>query len=181
MRRHGIQVEVTDHKFFMEKALEEAEKALAQGEFPVGCVMACKNKLLVTSSRTGSTGQRPNELDHAEIAALRNLAKFEEELGKKINRKKIKLFCTLEPCLMCLGAVLLSGVGEIVYAYEDVMGGAALSDLTLFTPLYRNREISIVSNIMRKESLELFRAFFSNPENNYLKGSLLARYTLSQS
>ena len=180
MRRNRMQVGITDHKFFMEKALDEARKALVAGEFPVGCVIVYKNNVLVTGSRAGSAGEHPNELDHAEIVALRNLAAMEEERNRKINRSRIKLFCTLEPCLMCLGAILLSGIGEIVYAYEDVMGGAALCDLTLFTPLYRNCEISIVSNILRTESLELFKSFFSDPENAYLKDSLLARYTLGQ-
>ncbi|OQX05101.1 MAG: tRNA-specific adenosine deaminase [Desulfobacteraceae bacterium IS3] len=165
-----------DHKYFMQKALEQARIALRKGEFPVGCVLVYKNRIIAASSRANSTGAAVNEIDHAEILALRQLGNLE----RKIDRGKITLFSTLEPCLMCFGAIMLSGIGEIVYAYEDVMGGGTLCDLSVFTPLYRNHQIPIISNILRKESLELFKIFFSNPENTYWKDSLLAKYSLSQ-
>jgi tRNA(adenine34) deaminase len=81
---------------------------------------------------------------------------------------------------MCLGALILSGIGQVVYAYEDVMGGGTKCDLSKLTPLYRDHKISIVPNILRRQSLELFKAFFRNPENRYWQGSLLAQYTLNQ-
>jgi tRNA(adenine34) deaminase len=82
---------------------------------------------------------------------------------------------------MCLGALILGGISEVVYAYEDVMGGGTDCNLTGLRPLYRNQKISIVPHILRQQSLELFKAFFRNPENSYWKGSLLAEYTLRQS
>jgi tRNA(adenine34) deaminase len=82
--------------------------------------------------------------------------------------------------MMCLGAMILSGISEIVYAYEDIMGGGTNCDLTKLTPLYKDCRISIVPNVLRQESLELFKAFFKNPKNSYWRGSLLAGYTLSQ-
>jgi tRNA(adenine34) deaminase len=96
------------------------------------------------------------------------------------DKKKIVLFTTMEPCLMCLGALILSGISEIVYAYEDVMGGGIHCDLTKLPPLYTNNSISIVPHILRQQSLELFKAFFQNPKNSYWQGSLLAEYTLGQ-
>jgi len=166
-----------DYPFFMERALEQAEKALARGDFPVGCVMIYRDTVILSSSRKNSLGGTVNEIDHAEIIALRKLAAFRG----KIDRNEITLFTTLEPCLMCFGAILLSGIGRLVYAYEDVMGGAAMCDLSVMNPLYKDHDIAIVSNILRKESLKLFKAFFSTPDDNdYWKGSLLARYTLAQ-
>lgn len=82
--------------------------------------------------------------------------------------------------MICLGAMILSGISEIVYAYEDIMGGGTNCDLTKLTPLYKDCRISIVPGILRKESLKLFKAFFKNPKNSYLRGSLLAGYTLTQ-
>lgn len=160
----------------MQRALDQARIALRNGEFPAGCVLVYKNRIVAAASRANSSGAAVNEIDHAEIIALRQLSNLE----RKIDSGKITLFSTLEPCLMCFGAILLSGIGEIVYAYEDVMGGGTLCDLSVFTPLYRNRQIPIVSNILRKESLELFKIFFSDPENCYWKDSLLAKYTLNQ-
>ncbi|MGD2150526.1 MAG: deaminase, partial [Desulfobacterales bacterium] len=123
-----------------------------------------------------TSGDFPNEIDHAEIIALKQLI----NLKVNIDKNRVVLFTTLEPCIMCLGAMILSGISEIVYAYEDIMGGGTNCDLTKLTPLYKDCRISIVPNVLRQESLELFKAFFKNPKNSYWRGSLLAGYTLSQ-
>jgi tRNA(adenine34) deaminase len=165
-----------NYEHFMKKALDKANEALSEGEFPVGCVIVYQDRILVSGSRTGTAGDPANEIDHAEMVALRRLV----ELDETADKTKITLFTTMEPCLMCLGALVLSGIGEIVYAYEDVMGGGTRCDLTKLTPLYKNFKLSIVQNVLRDESLKLFKAFFQNPENAYWRGSLLASYTLSQ-
>jgi tRNA(adenine34) deaminase len=167
---------IMDYEHFMKKALEQAEKALDAGEFPVGCVLVHQNRILATGARKGTIGNLPNEIDHAEMIALKRLA------GMDINtsKKKIVLFTTMEPCLMCLGAIILGSISEVVYAYEDVMGGGTNCDLTKLPSLYTNNPISIVPHILRQQSLELFKTFFQNPVNSYWQGSLLAEYTLGQ-
>ena len=163
-----------DH--FMKKALEQAEEALSKGEFPVGCVMVHQSEILVTGARTGTTGDGKNELDHAEMVALRRLI----DLDEPINHGDVTVFCTMEPCLMCYAALMLAGIGKIVYAYEDVMGGGVLCERSRLKPLYKNSPIAVVADVLRIESLKLFQAYFSNPVNNYWKNSLLAEYTLAQ-
>jgi tRNA(adenine34) deaminase len=165
-----------NYQFFMGKALDEARQALVEGEFPIGCVIVYKNKIVVSGTRRGTKGENINEVDHAEMVALRRLAR----VNKDIDYKKLTLFCTLEPCLMCYGAILLSRIGELVYAYEDAMGGATRSDMTQLPPFYESAGISIVRSIMRNESLALLKSFFSDPANTYWKGSVLAKYTLDQ-
>ncbi len=167
---------IMDYEKFMEEALGRAKKALYAGEFPVGCVIVYQDRILATGSRTGTAENSINEIDHAEMVALRRLA----GLNENIDNSKITLFCTLEPCLMCYSAIFLSGIRKIVYAYEDVMGGCTRCDLTKLAPLYKNDLISIVPNILRKKSLELFKTYFENPKNTYWKGSSLAEYTLDQ-
>ena len=166
-----------DYEYFMKKALDQARTAFDAGEFPVGCVLVHQNRILATGARKGSMGNFPNEIDHAEMIALKCLA----EMDINTDKKEIVLFTTMEPCLMCLGALILNGISEVVYAYEDVMGGGTGCSLTGLTPLYRNHKISIVPHILRQQSLELFKAFFRNPKNPYWKGSHLAEYTLRQS
>ena len=163
-------------KFFMKKALQLAEEALEHGEFPVGAVMVYENEIIATGSRKGSSGETPDETDHAEMICLKNCV----NPGRSIDRLKTTLFCTLEPCLMCFGAIIISGTGRIVYAYEDVMGGGTGCDLEKLAPLYKESSISILPGILREESLKLFKAFFLNPKNNYWKKSLLSAYTLQQ-
>ena len=165
-----------DHEQFMAKALQQAEAALDAGEFPVGCVMVHQNRIIATGSRVGSSGDCPNEVDHAEMVALRRLI----DLKSNINFREVTLYSTLEPCLMCFGALIISDIGQIVFAYEDAMGGGTRCDFTRLPPLYKEKQISIVPNILRQQSLQLLKAFFSNPENTYLKGTLLAEYTLHQ-
>ena len=106
--------------------------------------------------------------------------KLDQELDQKIDRSKLTLFCTLEPCLMCFAAIMLSGISRIVYGYEDVMGGGTGCNPDQLTPLYQSHPMTILPHVLREECLALFHAFFSNPLNGYLKGSLLARHTLMQ-
>lgn len=167
------------YEFFMKTALEEALAALERNEFPVGCVIVHDNRIIATGSRTGTTMGMTSETDHAEMNALRNLALIEAD-GAKIEKSEITIYATMEPCLMCLGAIILSGIKKIVYAYEDVMGGGTGCDMGSLTPLYKESGIRIVPGVMRDQSLVLFKRFFSNSENVYWKDSLLARYTLEQ-
>jgi tRNA(adenine34) deaminase len=165
-----------DYEHFMKKALQEAQTALKAGEFPVGCVMVHDNKTLVSGARTGTIGDFPNEIDHAEMIALRRLFR----LDSKINPREVIVFSTLEPCLMCFGALMISGIGKLVFAYEDAMGGGTHCDTANMKPLYQSNQMTIIPGILRNESLKLLKAFFSEPENTYLKDSLLATYTLGQ-
>jgi tRNA(adenine34) deaminase len=165
-----------DYEYFMRKALEQAQRALAAGEFPVGCVLVYQNEILVTGTRQGTLKNQRNELDHAEMVALRRLIALDDP----VDHGHITIFCTMEPCLMCFSALILAGIGKIVYAYEDAMGGGSECDLTRLKPLYKNSSIEVIRSILRNESLQLFKAYFSDPANHYWKGSLLAQYTLSQ-
>ncbi len=65
-----------DNHYFMEKALEQAKKALSAGEFPVGCVIAHQDRILVNGARNGTTGDSVNETDHAEMVALRRILRI---------------------------------------------------------------------------------------------------------
>jgi tRNA(adenine34) deaminase len=167
---------MADNEYFMKKALVQAQRALGEGEFPVGCVMAYQNEILVTGTRKGTVGENKNEIDHAEMVALRRLVAIDDP----IDHSKIDVFCTMEPCLMCYSALILAGIGKIVFAYEDVMGGGTGCDLTQLNPLYNMSSIEVVRDVLRNESLLLFKAYFSDPANLYWKDSLLAQYTLNQ-
>jgi tRNA(adenine34) deaminase len=167
---------VTDDRDFMQKALEEARAALADGEFPVGCVLVGGHRILASGRRRGTTRATPNEIDHAEMVALRQLAALKADL----ERSHLTAYCTMEPCLMCYAALLLNGVRRIVYAYEDAMGGVTGCDFGALPALYRQNAVKVVPGVLRQESLELFKAFFAAPANHYWRNSLLAEYTLNQ-
>ena len=165
-----------DYEYFMKIALNLARQALKSGEFPVACVLVHRNRVLVTGVRKGTAGGNRNEIDHAEIVALRRLAEIKEQ----VEHSQITAFSTMEPCLMCYGALILAGIGSIVYAYEDVMGGGTGCDRSQLNPLYKNSPVEIVPNILRQKSLFMFKEYFADPANAYLKKSLLAEHTLGQ-
>ena len=167
---------MTDHENFMQQALEEAGEALAAGEFPVGCVMVLDGEIINRGRRINSKSPDENELDHAEIVALRELFAHHPE----IDRSQIVVYSTMEPCLMCYVTLLLNGIRKIVYGYEDVMGGGTNLDLQTLNPLYKEMSVEIIPHVLRRESLELFKTFFAAPDNTYWQDSPLARYTLAQ-
>ncbi|SDP19048.1 tRNA(adenine34) deaminase [Desulforhopalus singaporensis] len=159
----------------MQQALDQARETLEQGEFPVGCVMEYQGRVVATGKRRNSSG-RPNELDHAEMIALRQLLDTDET----VDMGRVTVYCTLEPCLMCFSTLLVNGIRNIVYSYEDAMGGGTALDLARLTPLYQEMDVVVTGGVMRSQSLELFRIFFATPGNDYLRGTLLAEYTLDQ-
>lgn len=171
-------IKTSSDAYYMELALASAQRAFDQGEFPVGAVIVSDGRVVAQGHRVGTgplTG-RPSEIDHAEMRALKEL----EKLPPGFDPAGAVIFSTMEPCLMCFSAIILSGIKKIVYAYEDPMGGGACCDLERLPPLYKASGIKVSSGVLRKKSLDLFVKFFQKENNLYWKDSLLERYTLSQ-
>lgn len=162
----------------MALALAQAQSAYDDGQFPVGCVIVQDDAVIASGARSGTAGEISffSEIDHAEIRALKALEGF----GEGFRPKDAVLYCTMEPCLMCFSAILLSGIKTVVFAYEDVMGGGTGVDLNTAGPLYRNTGVRIIPHVLRQKSLDLFYKFFNKEHNLYWKDSLLSAYTLEQ-
>ncbi len=174
-----------DHKKWMKLALAQAQDALLAGEFPVGCVLVASGKVVGQGRRLYSS-TLSNELDHAEILAIRDW------ISQGRQGEDIWAYVTLEPCLMCFGALIINGIHRICFAYEDVMGGATglsfnrsnskgpPTELMMgnIRDLYSSASIELVPWVMRQESLALFKKFFSDSKAEYLADTFLARYTL---
>jgi tRNA(adenine34) deaminase len=115
-------------------AIEEARKSLVNREFPVGSVIFDGDEII---SRAYSSGESTLEfLQHAEMAALLKADKMHFLPSK---RKGMQLFTTLEPCMMCLGAAMSFYIGEIYYALESPLDGAA----NFATQFWRNNQKEI--------------------------------------
>ena len=155
-------------------ALSEARLALAAGEFPVGCVLVLADQVIGRGRRRNSEGAGSNEIDHAEMVTLRALLAEQPA----VDCRRITVYSTMEPCLMCYTTLLLSGVRRFVWAYEDVMGGGTSLPLQQLAPLYRDMEVELLPDVLRRESLSLFAHFFTN--YSYWQGSMIAEYTLAQ-
>ncbi len=163
------------HEKFMRVALQHARDALAVGDFPVGCVIEYGGEIVASGRRSNSFG-RVNEMDHAEITALRELLAADT----RVIIDKVTVYSTMEPCLMCFSTLLVNGVKRFIYSYEDAMGGGTNLPLPMLSNLYRDLQPTIIGSVLREESLALFKTFFSSPKCQYLKGTMLATYTLQQ-
>lgn len=165
---------MSEHEQFMRAALDEARQALAAGEFPVGCVLTVERQIVARGRRQNSRAESCNEIDHAEILTLRHLITEQP----KLDLGTVTVYSTLEPCLMCYTTMLLSGIRNFVWAYEDVMGGGANLPLYMLNTLYAQMKVHLLDRVLRQESVQLFQEFFRT--GSYWQDSLLARYTLAQ-
>ena len=140
--------------YFMQLAIREAEKAFYKDEVPIGCVIVHQGKVLAKAHNLVEKSQ--NATKHAEVVCI-------EKATKKLKNFRLSdcvLYTTLEPCLMCCGAILLSRVKKIVYAAKDIRHGALVSVFQVFenkhpihTPIYEQGPLE-------KESSDLLKAFF---------------------
>jgi tRNA(adenine34) deaminase len=145
---------VTEQEF-MREALREAERAAAAGEVPVGAIIACDGRIIARAHNEIET--RNDATAHAEILAIQNASR---ELGNW-RLSSCALFVTLEPCPMCIGAMILSRVKSLYFAASDPRLGAVGSrfDLTLLPDL--PHRVEVYPDLLRGESEQLLRRFFS--------------------
>ncbi len=139
---------------FMEMALELALEAAEANEVPVGAVIV-KNGEVVSSARN-RRNELPDASAHAEILAIREACK---RLGRW-NLSDCELYVTLEPCVMCAGAIVYSRISRVYYGAKDVRFGCCGSVLNLAAEPKLNHRAEIVGGIMEEECLKPIREFF---------------------
>ena len=137
-----------DHSYFMKKAFEEAKYAFFKNEVPVGCVIVNNNDVI---SRSSNMVELLNDSTaHAELIAITSA---QNSLNSK-NLDNCILYTTLEPCLMCYGAIYWSKINTVVYGASDRKRGFSRHSIDL------DRKINIINGFMEKESKELLDRFF---------------------
>ena len=139
---------------FMRRALEEAEKAYARGEVPVGAVVVRGGEILAAAHNERETVQDPTA--HAELLALRRAA----ARAGSWRLTGCTLYTTLEPCPMCAGALQAARVSRLVYAAPDPKAGAAGTLYDLPADLRLNHTYPYTSRILQNEAAVLLQAFF---------------------
>ena len=135
--------------FFMKQALAEAQKAYDEGEIPVGAVVVCDNRVI---ARAHNQTERLNDVTaHAEIVALTAAADY---LGSKY-LDECTLYVTLEPCVMCAGALAWAQLGRLVYAASDDKRGFMRFGKELLHP-----KTKLELGIMQDDCGDLIKRFF---------------------
>ncbi len=146
-------------KEFMVMALEEAGKAGSAGEVPVGAVVVLEGEVIGRGHNRSVSDHDPTA--HAEMNALRDAAM---RLGN-YRLQGADLYVTLEPCIMCAGALLHARIARLVYAAPDPRYGAAGSALNLLDSPFANHRTRIVSGVLRREAAALLDEFFAERRN----------------
>lgn len=149
-----------DDHYWMSRALELAKRAEEQGEVPVGAVIVRDDELLGEGWNQPILKNDPTA--HAEIQALR--ASCEKEDNYRL--PNATLYVTLEPCVMCAGALIHARINRIVYATAEPKTGAAGSCFDIFNTPQLNHHIACEHGILAEESSHLLRTFFRNRRNN---------------
>ncbi len=140
--------ELFSHEYFMKQALTEAQKAFDAGEVPVGAVIVANNKII---GKGHNHTERLNDVTaHAEMQAITAAANY---IGAKY-LIDCTLYVTLEPCVMCGGALFWSQIGKVVYGAADEKRGYKKAGNTL------HPKTEIVSGILADECSELVKTFF---------------------
>lgn len=146
--------------FFMNEALKEANKAYKKEEVPVGCVIVYNNEIIARAHNTRHKNK--SALDHAEILAIK-------KANKKLNAWMLDdatLYVTLEPCVMCAGAIFQSRIKRVVYAASEPKFGSFGSIIDLSNPDYKfNHKVIVTKGIKEIESSTLLKKFFKEIRN----------------
>lgn len=142
------------HEVFMRKALDEARLAREEGEIPVGAIVVCGDKVI---ARAHNQTQRLNDVTaHAEMLAITSASSLLG--GKYLN--DCTLYVTMEPCVMCGGALAWAQLGELVYGAADPHRGYARLE-----PSVLHSRTNVIAGVLEEECGELVKNFFTQKRN----------------
>ena len=139
--------------FGMEQALKQAHKAYAKNEVPIGAVILNKDGKIIARAYN-QVEKKETQLAHAELQVL-------DKTTKKMKRWRLSdctLYVTLQPCMMCMGAIILSRVSRIVYAAQSPLFGCDL-DKQAWCGIYKD-SLPIIEFQERQEAIKLLKKFF---------------------
>ncbi|MEO5954100.1 MAG: tRNA adenosine(34) deaminase TadA [Nitrospiraceae bacterium] len=139
---------------FMRVALEEAARASAIGEVPIAAVVVREGKILAQAHNYRELWQDPTA--HAEIIAIRAAA----TALSTWRLTETTLYVTVEPCTMCLGAIILARIPRVVFGAKDPKAGACGSVFDFTSEPKLNHRVEVLSGVLEQESQSLIRTFF---------------------
>ena len=143
-----------DHEVFMRLAQTEARRAFDSDEVPVGAVVVCEGQVVGTGFNQPVSADDPTA--HAEIVALRDAARA---VGN-YRLTAATLYVTVEPCLMCAGALVHARIATLVYGAPEPRTGVVRSRMQALDHPSLNHRVEVVADVLADESRELMQRFF---------------------
>ena len=141
---------------FMKEALKEAELAALEDEVPIGCVVVKDNKIVCRAHNMRDKYNNP--IGHAEILAIKKAS----ELLNDWQLVDCTLYVTIEPCIMCAGAIIQSRIPRVVYGAPDFRGGAFGSSIDVMTAKDINHHPEIVKGVLEDECSAIIKNYFKS-------------------
>lgn len=145
--------------YYMSLAIKEAKKAIKKDEVPVGAIIVKNNKVIARGHNLRETSKDPT--NHAEIVAIRKAC-------KKLNDWQLvdcELYVTIEPCIMCSGAIIQSRISKVVYGAKDEKGGGFSGSIDVLEAKNINHKPEIVGGVLKEECSQLVKDFFKTKRN----------------
>ena len=139
---------------YMKEAIKEAKKAQLIDEVPIGCVIVKDDKIIARGHNQRETKQSP--IGHAEIIAI-------NKASKKLKSWRLEgcdIYVTLEPCIMCSGAIIQSRIKKVYYGASDLKGGALGSSINVLEANNINHHPKVVSGILKEECSSIITNYF---------------------
>jgi len=141
-------------EFLMREALVQAKKALKKGEVPIGSVVVLGDKIIGRGYNQPITTKDPTA--HAEIIALK-------EASNRLDNYRLNeaiIYTTLEPCLMCAGALVHARIKKVIFAAQDTKSGVVVNNGGLIQSEFLNHKVSFEGGILEKQASKLLKDFF---------------------
>lgn len=159
-----------EKSYFMQEAIKEAQKSLEKEEIPIGCVIVKDGQII---SRGHNAREECNQaIMHAEIMAI-------TEANQKVGNWRLldcTLFVTIEPCVMCSGAIGLARIPNVIYGAKNAKFGGAGSLYDILTDERLNHRVTVETGILEKECAAIMQTFFrTRRQMTKQKNSFLTR------
>lgn len=146
--------EINSDEYYMQCALDEARCGYAQDEVPVGAVLVRDGEILSSAHNVSVQANDPSA--HAEIMTIRQAA---EKTGN-YRLTGATLYVTLEPCVMCAGAIIQARIGRLVFGAHDPKAGAVVSLFSILDDVRLNHRVAVSGGILKVECGEILSRFF---------------------
>ncbi len=144
------------HELFMQEALGLARAAQSRGEVPVGAVVVIEGQIAGRGANASIASNDPTA--HAEIVAIREAARA----TGNYRLEGATLYCTIEPCVMCAGAIVTARIARLVFGARDLRFGGVRSKFRIADSEFLNHHVEIVEGVLGFECSQLLREFFQD-------------------
>ena len=152
----GLLISMDNYTKYMLEALKEAELAKLEDEVPIGCVIVKDDQIIARAHNQREVTNNP--LGHAETLAIKKAS----EVLNDWQLVDCDLYVTIEPCIMCGGAIIQSRIRKVIYGAPDLKGGAFGSSINILDAQNINHRPEIVKGILEEECTKIIKEYFKS-------------------